>query len=54
MLQSREEHETKYQKIFMTAEKVDNYSRVIFPATFLLFNILYWFVYKLYPNEPTL
>ncbi|XP_064608276.1 glycine receptor subunit alpha-2-like isoform X2 [Liolophura sinensis] len=54
MLQSPEEHETKYRKMFMTAEKVDNYSRVIFPATFLLFNILYWFVYKLYPNEPSL
>lgn len=33
------------------AKRIDTISRALFPLSFLLFNVLYWFTYKVLRNE---
>lgn len=34
-----------YQNRVVRMEKIDQYSRIIFPAVFAAFNVVYWWVY---------
>lgn len=35
----------RWQKLSMTADRLDRICRILFPVAFLIFNIFYWFFY---------